>query len=218
MVTGSSGQFIASPLWERLSRYVSQLSAMSLAASAWSRGHGSSALHFPAHEHLNHAPSDALPVGLPHRQARLAQVRSPLPHLVAGESHQVESLGVAVGGYGRVVLYLHHGRGKPRRRAPVCSSSSRDSPQPSTLMEKGIRVTERSKRTSERPYLLSAAGPSGPGPSALFRIATRRQRSSNTKDSPLGGCALLVRGVTIPSAHRGGDLHLYFLRPLMQGG
>ena len=63
------------------------------------------ALYLPAHEQLNHATRYPLPSGLPHLQARLAQVRSPLPHLVAREGHQVEGLGEAIGGLGRVVLY-----------------------------------------------------------------------------------------------------------------
>src|SRR5215210_6316148 len=39
--------------------------------------------------------------------------RAPLPHLVAREGDQVEGLGVPICGYGRVVLYPHHGRVQP---------------------------------------------------------------------------------------------------------
>src|SRR3712207_6479154 len=64
-------------------------------------------------EELYHGTRYPLPGGLPHRHARLAQVRSPLPHLVAREVHQVEGLGLAVGGYGWMVLDPHHGCGQP---------------------------------------------------------------------------------------------------------
>ena len=38
---------------------------------AWARVAGHGALHLRADEHLDHAPRDALPGGLSHRQARL---------------------------------------------------------------------------------------------------------------------------------------------------
>src|SRR5829696_4035362 len=70
-------------------------------------------LHLRADEDLDHAPRDALARRLTHRQARLAEVGAPLPHLVAGEGNQVERLRGTVRGLGRVVLDPHYGSGKP---------------------------------------------------------------------------------------------------------